>query len=259
MRRTIFVTAALVLALAGSAWAQDTTIVASLAPNAPAVGTMLHVGVDGAAPEVAGALPESLTLGLQRGFALDVVAVRARCDANHAGIGDCPEASRIGSGSALAHASGLLNQDIPATIAIFLADRLRPGDLASVVLRVDVGSQSRAVRARLLAPRSGPLGYELRVTGFAAAVPTFPGVVFSLRFLSLDIGARRRVTTTVAKRVRVTRNGKRVTVTRKIKRKVRHDFIRNPKTCPGSWTARVTVRVAGTDRSRDVAMPCTPA
>ncbi len=259
MRRTTFVTAVLVLALAGSARAQDTTITASLMPNAAAAGSMLHVGVDGAAPELAGAVPESLIVDLQRGFALDLVAVRVRCDASHAPIGDCPEASRIGSGRALAHATGLINADIPATIEIFLADRVQSGDLASVVLRVDAGDSSRAVRARLLALRGGSFGYELRATGFAAAIPTFPGVVFSLRFLALDIGARRTVTTTVTKRMRVTRDGKRVTVRRKVKRKVRHDLIRNPKTCAGSWAARVTVRIAGADRSRDVAMPCTPA
>ena len=67
---------------------------------------------------------------------------------------------------------------------------------------------------------------------------------------------RRNVTTTVIKRVKVTRNGKRVTVRRKVKRKVRHDLIRNPKTCAGSWVARVTVRVAGSDRVRDVPIPC---
>ncbi len=260
MRRTIFVTAVLVLALAGAARAQDSLITASLAPNAPAVGSTLHVGVDGAAPELAGALPESLVLGLQRGFALDLVAVRSRCDASHASIGDCPASSRIGSGQALVRATGFINADIPGTISIFLADRVRAGDLASVVLRVDAAGSSRAVRARLIAPRTGPLAYELIATGFAAAIPTLPGVTFTLRFLTLDITARRTVTTTVTKRVRVTRNGKRVTIKRRVKRRVRHDLIRNPKTCAaGNWVARVTVRVAGSDRSRDVAMPCTPA
>lgn len=259
MRRTIFVTAALVLVLAGSARAQDTTIAASLEPNAPAAGTTLRIGVDGAAPELAGALPESLIVGLQRGFALDLAAVRTRCDATRAVTGDCPAASRIGGGRAMARATGLLNADIPATIDVFLADGAQAGDLASVVLRLEAAGQSRVVRARLLAPRSGPFGYELRATGFAAAIPTFPGVVFSLRFLTLDIAARRTVTTTVTKRVRVTRNGKRVTVKRKVTRRVRHDLIRNPKTCAGVWTVRVTVRVGGTDRARDVPMPCAPA
>ena len=44
-----------------------------------------------------------------------------------------------------------------------------------------------------------------------------------------------------------------------IKRKVLHVLIRNPATCPGAWGARVTVCVAGTDRIRDVAIPCAPA
>jgi hypothetical protein len=257
MRRTVFVTTALALAFASSARAQDATISASLAPATPSAGSKLHVSVGGAAPELSGALPESLTLGLQRGFALDVHAIATPCDAAHAATGDCPAASRIGSGQALAHASGLLNADIPATIAIFLAKRVAAGDLASVVLRVDAGGASRAVRARLIALPAGPLGYELRVTGFASAIPTLPGVVFALRTLTLDLGVRRNVATTVIKRARVTRNGKRVTVRRKVRRKVRHDLIRNPKACPGSWGARVTVRIAGTDRARDLAIACT--
>jgi hypothetical protein len=257
--RIIFVTTVLVLALAATARAQDATISASLSPNTPAAGSKLHVSVGGAAPELSGALPESLTLGLQRGFRLDVATIAQRCDATHAPTGDCPAASRIGSGQALVHLSGLLTADVPASIAIFLADPVDAGDLASVVLRVDVGGQSRAVRARLVALPAGPFGYELRAAGFAAAVPTIAGVVFELRSLVLDLGVRRNITTTVTKRVRTTRNGKRVTVKRRVKRKVRHDLIRNPKTCAGSWVARVTVRIAGSDRARDVQMPCMSA
>lgn len=260
MRRTLIVTTALALAFAASARAQDATISAALAPATPGAGSKLHVEVGGAAPELpGGALPESLTLGLQRGFALDVGTVRTRCDADHAPTGDCPAASRIGGGHALVHASGLLNTDVPAAIAIFLAEGVRAGDLASVVMRIDAGGGSRALRARLVVPATGPFGYELRATGFAAAIPTFPGVLFELRTLALDLGVRRTIATTVVKRVRVTRNGKRVTVRRKVKRKVRHDLIRNPRACAGSWTARVTIRIAGVDRPRDVAIPCSRA
>ena len=259
MRRIIVVASALALAFAASAAAQDATMSASLTPNAPAVGSKLHLEVSGAAPELAGAVPESLTLGLQRGFAVDVAAVAERCDANHAGIGDCPGASRVGSGQALVHLSGLLTADVLATIAMFLAAPLEAGDPASVVLRLDVGGQSRAVRARLVALARGPVGYELRVTGIAAAMPTIPGVIIELRTLVLDVGASRTITTTVRTRKRVTRNGKRVTIVRKVKRKVRHDLVRNPKACPGSWGARVTIHVAGSDRVRDLAVPCTAA
>ena len=57
----------------------------------------------------------------------------------------------------------------------------------------------------------------------------------------------------------MTRNGKRVTVRRKIKRKVTRTLIRNPKTCAASWTARVTVRIAGSNRVKDVSVPCSKA
>jgi hypothetical protein len=40
-----------------------------------------------------------------------------------------------------------------------------------------------------------------------------------------------------------------VTVGRKVKRAARHDLVRKPKTCAGRRSARMTVRVAGTDRS----------
>ena len=44
---------------------------------------------------------------------------------------------------------------------------LQAGDLASVVLRVDAIGQARAVRARLVALPSGPIGYGLLAAGFA--------------------------------------------------------------------------------------------
>ncbi len=256
MRRTFFITAALVLGLAGSASAQDTAITATLNPNAPGVGSKLHVAIGGAAAELGGALPEAVTLHLQRGFKLDLATIVTRCDALHAPAGDCPEASRVGRGAALAHTSGLISADVQATIDIFLADAVQAGDLASVVLRVNVANQSRSVQARLRALPSGRYGYELSADGFAAAIPSLPGLAVELRGMTLDLGVSRNVRTTVTKRVRVRRNGKRVTVRRKVKRTVRHDLIRNPRTCAGTWAARVTVRVAGTDRVRDLTTPC---
>lgn len=154
------------------------------------------------------------------------------------------------------HASGLINQDIPATLDVFLADPVQPGDVASAVVLVSGAGVSRAVRTRLLALTSGPIGYELRLEGIAAAVPAVAGVSFALRSLSLDLGARRKVTKTTHKRVRVTRNGRRVTVRRKVRRHVTYDLLRNPKTCSGAWAVRLTVRVAGVDRVRDIGVPC---
>lgn len=258
MRKTIVVTTVLVLACATAARAQSPTIAASVTPSTPSAPSALHVAVDGAVPELAGAVPQSLVLSLQRGFRIDLKAVRERCGDRDLATGDCPAASRIGRGTASARASGLLNADIPARIAVFLADRVHASDVAGVVLRIDVAGRSRATRARLLAVDAGPFGYELRVTGIAASIPTLPGVVFSLRSLALDVGAHRTATRTVVRRVRVTRDGRRVTVRRKVRRRVRHDLLRNPRTCAGAWAARVVVRVAGSDRARDVTMPCTP-
>jgi hypothetical protein len=249
-------TAVVLLALGASARAQDTTITGGLTPNTPGAGSLVHVQVGGTAPELAGALPESIALGVQRGFAFDTRAVAQRCAGQAATSGACPPASRIGKGQAVVHVSGLVNQDVPATIDVFLADPVQAGDVASAVVLVSGAGLSRAVRTRLLAPATGPIGYELRLEGIAGAVPNIPGVTLSLQSLTLDIAARRKVSKTTTKRVRVTRNGRRVTVKRKVKRKVTYNLLRNPKTCTGTWAVRLTVRVAGVDHARDIAIPC---
>jgi hypothetical protein len=259
MRTLTLTTTVLILVLAASARAQDTTITGGLSPNTAGAGTNVHVEVAGTAPELAGSLPESVALGVQRGFALDVRAVAVSCTGAAVTTGACPAKSAIGTGQAVVQASGLLNQDIPATLDVFLADPVQAGDVASAVVLVKAAGLSRAVRTRVLAPATGAVGYELRLDGIAAAVPAIPGVTFGLRSLSLDIGARRRVTKTTTKRVRVTRDGRRVTVRRKVKRRVTYNLLRNPKTCSGSWAVRLTVRVAGADRVRNIGVPCAPA
>lgn len=77
--------------------------------------------------ELGGALPDSLVLDLQRGFALDLAAVGRRCGRDVAAIGGCPAASRIGSGRAVASATGIFLADVPVTIDVFLTDPVQPG------------------------------------------------------------------------------------------------------------------------------------
>ena len=259
MRRLIITTTLLVFALGASAHAQETTISATLTPNTPGKGSRLHAEVTGGVADLAGGLPESVSLGLQRGFVLDPRAVRVRCAGAALTTGACPAASRIGSGNVLVHTRGFVNVDVPATLDAFLANRLVAGDVASAVLVVRVAGQARAVRARLLAPATGAIGAELRIEGLAGAVPAFPGLTYELRSLVLDVGARRTVTKTVIKRVRVTRDGKRVTVRRKVRRKVTYNLLRNPRTCTTAWGVRLTMRLAGSDRVKDIGIPCAPA
>ena len=253
---TFTTTTALALMLAASAHAQDTTLSGGLTPNTPGAGTTVHVEVSGAAPEVAGSLPESIALGVQRGFVLDTRAVAVRCTGAALTSGKCPSKSRIGTGRTVVSTSGLINQDIPAAIDVFLAAPVQSADVASAVVVISALGLSQAVRTRLLAPATGRFGYELRLEGIAAAVPKLPGVSFGLRSLSLDLGARRRATQTTYKRVRVTRDGRRVTVRRKVKRRVTYNLLRTPKSCSGTWVVRLTVRVAGVDRVRDFGVPC---
>lgn len=155
-------------------------------------------GLDDARRAVAGlsGATQSVALGVQRGFALDVRAVAVRCTGGALTSGTCLAESRIGTGEAVVRASGLLNQDIPATLDVFLAEPVEPADVASAIVVMSAVGVSRSVRTRLLAPATGSVGYELRLEGIASAVPAIPGVSFGLRSLSLDLGARRRVTKT---------------------------------------------------------------
>src|ERR1700710_1924061 len=100
MRRITIAMTALVLALASTARAQSGDITGILKPDAPQSGAALHVGGLGTAPELGGALPDSLVLDLQRGFVLDLASVAKRCSRDLALTGDCPPASRIGRGHA---------------------------------------------------------------------------------------------------------------------------------------------------------------
>jgi hypothetical protein len=256
VRRILLVTALLVASLAGPAVAQDATISATLSPSRPKTGTTLHVALGGTASAVNQGVPSSIVLDLQRGFAIDTAAVAARCSGPAITTGACPAASRIGHGAAVAHAGGIVNQDIPATIDLFLAAPAQSGDLAGVVLRVMAIGAAKAISARLLARPSGPFGYELRVDGFSGAVPSLPGITIGLDSLTLDVGAHRNVTTTVVTRRRITRGGRRVTVKRKVRRKVRHDLLRNPKTCSGHWSVRATVTTGAANDASDLAVPC---
>lgn len=260
MRRITIVMTLLVLGLAAPARAQDASISATLTPNTTKAGSTLHVALLGTAPELSGAIPEAIVLDLQRGFVLDPAAVATPCSRDLAVAGACPAESRIGGGHAVATLSGIAAGDVPATIELFLADRAQASDLASVVMKVTVLNTSRVVVARLLALPSGPFGYELRVDGFGAVVPSFPGLAVALKSLTLDIGAQRDVRTTVVKHRKVRRRGRLVTVRRKVRKVVRHDLVRNPKTCTtGAWTVLATVHVAGTDRSRALTTPCARA
>ena len=258
MRRTTILTTTFLLALAGVAQAQAPSISATLTPSTPKAGSTFGLTVNGAAPEVSGALPEAIALGLQRGFVLDKTAVARRCAGAAASSGACPSASSIGKGTALVHTSGFVTADVPVALAVFLGEPIQSGDFASVVLRATSRARESPARAAAEA-RDRPV--RLRAAGRRVRRNRAGAARRDARAAQPDAEHRRQAARheTVTKRVRVTRNGKRVTVRRKIKRKVTRTLIRNPKTCATSWTARVTVRIAGSNRVKDVSVPCSKA
>ena len=188
-------------------------------PNAPAVGSMLHVGVDGAAPELAGALPESLTLHLQRGFALDLAAVAARCDASHARHRRLPARTAASAAGARRRArAALLNADDPGDDR----DLPRRSDAARATWRAwccgSTSAASRAPCARDCSPcRAGRSATSCVRRASPPRSRRSPASSSTLRCLSArHRRAPQRSRRPSIKRVRVTRNGKRVTVRRKV-------------------------------------------
>jgi len=208
--------------------------------------------------------PRSIVLDILRGFKIDVRSRAARCSDAAAQSFQCPDASRIGSGSAIVNARSFFlpsgGKDLTVSIAAFLAPPAGAGDLASVVLLVNESTTGtrRVLRGRLVRLASGPFGAELSidVSGIAGA-PV--GVTLKVTRFRMLVGARRTVRRVkiVKKRVR-TRHGTKVR-RKRVVRRVRYNLITNPRTCAGTWPYQVRVLFPSRESTLTGGMACTPA
>ena len=152
---------------------------------------------------------------------------------------DCPEASRIGRGTAQGRAEGPFvpggSFAFTATIDVFLAPAREVGDFAGVVVlvREPQSNQRFSGRGRILMIANGPFGTETRFEGLSGAGQLPPGVTVKLDRVEMRVGAKR----TVRRRVTVRRNGKR----RRVIKRFRYSFLTNPRTCSASWPYRLRV------------------
>ncbi|HVE68683.1 MAG TPA: hypothetical protein VNB64_08905 [Solirubrobacteraceae bacterium] len=240
---------------AGAATAQAPGVSVQLQPDVAGRASSLVVAADGRARPVAGRVPSSAVLSVQRGFRVDPRSRAARCSSRQAQDFACPEASRIGSGQAVVTARGLLvpggAQQFTASIALFIAPPVPSADVAGVVVAVSEPSTGRRATAtgRIVRRARGPYGYELRFDRFPAAQPPPPGVEIELERLDLRVGARRTVTV-----YRTIGSG---TSRRRVRRRVVRSLIANPSACYGSWTARAALSFPdGSSLQSDLSTPC---
>ena len=195
--------------------------------------------------------PRTLSLLVARGFRFDPRARRTSCSEEQRSRLSCPEASRIGTGTADGEATYLLQRfPFQATIDVFLAQKVQRGDLAGIamVVREQRSGQTRSGRGRLLPILDPAYGLELRFDALPATQAP-PGASAELTRLQLTIGAQR----TVRRKRIVRRRGKR----RRVVRRVRYNLIRNPRACAGTWPYRVRATFQTSEEVRDGSVACT--
>ena len=233
MRRT-FWAAAVALAAVPTAAAQTPPPGAiQLLPNTAGKPSELRIDLGSGTLPTSGEVPSSVVLASARGFRFDRRSRAATCSGASAESFSCPERSRIGSGSAEFVVRGpfLPPEGLPdsAAIDVFMAPPPVSGDVFGIELQVReerFGMQGRGV-GRLVSLPSGPFGSELRFESVGGALAPPPGYSVELRRIQLSAGARRTVRRTKV----VRRNGRR----RRVRRRVTHHLIRNPRSCPGAW------------------------
>jgi hypothetical protein len=199
---------------------------AKMVPNVAGKGAKLVLDVK---PPASSQSPSSAVLSIARGFRFDRRARKQRCSDEQAANFNCPEASRVGRGTADVTATGPIfpggSQKYVAKIDVFLTHPQQRGDIAGFVVQVSESTTGvrGSGRARLVRHRSGPYGSQLRFDSIPASPSLPPGFSVRVDRIQVRLGASRRI------RVRRRVHGR----TRRVRKRVY--LIRNPRTCSGSW------------------------
>lgn len=256
----------LALAVTAPGAAAQTSAPLQLDPQARGEGTTLLIGIDGPALSRRGTLPTSLTLALPRGMRVDTRAREQLCRRDQAARARCPKASRVGFGRQVTAVSGYLSPggetNVAWSVTAYLGTRVKPADVASIVLRADLLGSDRVdqllrpfltarvpsvsvTTARLVPKGSGPYGLEARFAGLPGELRVPASMTASPTRLDLAIGALRRVRQNFVRLVKVrTLTGHR---TDRIPDHtlVGYDLLRNPQRCSGGWPWELKVGFAG--------------
>lgn len=240
---TVLAPAAAAAALVpAAASAQELSASAELTPDRAGAPSGLAVSFTA---KGGGRPPDSFQVTTPAGMKLDPRAVAVRCADDAGRRGDCPAASRVGSGEMRARTIiGTFTARGSAYMAV-----PRRGEHAAIWMALE--GFSGAVRASVR--RSGN-AYVVRlddIIGDRGASRIPEGAVREVSG-SFRVEARRR-TVTRTKTVRV--KGKR----RKRKVRTTYHLVRNPSTCPAEgWVGRVELTTGGARREVRVVAPCSP-
>lgn len=253
MRSRVLVLLAVAGTLPAADAAAQTTATVTVSPNRPNAATTLTL--DAAGGSSAQGIPQAITTHAARGFKFERRAVAALCEQRD----NCPDASRIGGGTAEVRVDGpfpgaLGSGVYQGNLAVFLAPASQAGDLAGLVVRLGIVGQTITGTGRISAIAGGPYGIRIAFDPLPGAPPLPAGYSVTLQKLHAEISARRTVRKTTTKKVR--RRGR--TVRRKVTRRVRYALIRTPPRCTGPWPVQVLVRYPGREDVLDTPIACTP-
>jgi hypothetical protein len=255
-RRTLALATVLAAAAAVEPAAAQTTATVRVDPSRP--GKPARLVLDAAGGSSAQGIPQAITVLAARGFRFDRKAVAKLCEPGEAQRNSCPAESRIGTGTAEVRVDGPLPGAIGAGTyqgrsATFLAPVQQVGDLAGLVVQLTIVGQTITGTGRIIPIASGPFGIRIAFDPLPQSPPLPPGYTATLQKLHSEIAARRTERRARTKRVR--RRGK--VVRRRVVQKIRHDLIRTPKTCGGSWPVQVLVRYPDRQDVLDTPITCT--
>ena len=233
----------------------------NLSPAVADKASRLSVTASGQATTNGEQAPNSISVSVARGFRVDPRAVSETCSDEQRKALNCPAASRVGTGSAEGSAN-FIGQTFAfkAAIEAFLMHPIRSGDLAglAVVVREQNTGRQGSGRGRIidLGKAGGQYGVELRFEELGTQQLPI-GASAKLDRFELSVGADRTVRRKITVRKRVkTRRGKRIR-RKRVVRKRRHDLIRNPEACTGSWPYQVRATFpSAPEQVRDGSVPC---
>lgn len=219
MRRIVLLTTLALLGTAAPAGAQATS---TATPDRAGKASRLHFEVDGLASPIDGRLPSALKMTAP-GFKTNLKALSRRCSEQAAKLNECPRGSLMGKGFLLVGVTAPDGvRDVKIAIRVYLHSRTR-------ILAVAFVFGWRVVPATLSTKGGLVVDFDPLPAG-----PPFPGVSYTLKRISLDIGAKRVIRKRTVTRVSGERRA-RVT-----KRRVH--LIQNPQACSGSWDSSVSLR-----------------
>lgn len=210
-------------------------------------------------PQANGESPQQAFIDIAAGFKFDSRARKETCSTKQAQEFDCPDDSKVGSGTAqgaLISSAGVFPPiPLDITLDIFLGPPQQSGDLGGVVILFsERNSGQRASTTARVVKVAPPYGVGLRFESLGSAGQAPPGYRIRIDRIQADVGAF-LIRKKKARRY-VRRNGRKRLV--RYSKKVRYDLVRNPKTCNGTWEYQVrVVYPAGRETSSAGTIPCT--